>query len=80
MARFSVTYDVIGSMTETIEAESLEVAKARAEDKAYDDNTEFDLDTIDDVRVSVREMHHVIRDGRKVWTTYVLKSDERVEV
>lgn len=75
MARFSVTYNVRGSMTETFEAGSLEAAKKMAAETADDEDYEFDLDTIDDVNFSVHELHPVIRDGKKIWTSYVRKTD-----
>jgi len=64
-------------MTETFEAESLEAAKAKAEEKAFDDNTEFDLDDVDDVDFDVRELHPVTRGDRELWTTYVKPDDVR---
>lgn len=76
MAKFSVRYDVQGSVTDIIEADNIDEARAIANAKAEDENTEFDLDTIDDVNVRVSEMYPVVRNGRKIWTTYIMKTDE----
>jgi hypothetical protein len=79
MALFCVTYEVIGSMTETFDAENLEAARAIANEKAENEKTEFDLDTVDDVNVRVQELYPVMRDGKKRWVSYVMKTDERLE-
>jgi len=78
MATFSVTYTVHGTMTDIIEAASKEDAEAIADANCNEDGWEPDLDTIDDAYFSVSQMHSVIRDGKKIKTTYVRATDERV--
>lgn len=77
MARFSVGYTFHGRTTETVEAESLESAKAAIEAKLDDDDFMIDADEIDDVEFHVQQMHPITRDGREIWTTYVKSGDVR---
>lgn len=77
MAKFIVDYTFHGRASRTIEAESLEDAQASTEQDVERDDFEIDPDEIDDVAFTVREMHPVTRDGREIWTTYVLATDKR---
>lgn len=77
MARFTVDYTFHGRASTTIEAESLEAAKATIDAEVNRDDFEIEPDDIDDVDFTVREMHPVTRDGREIWTTYVFKDDVR---
>jgi hypothetical protein len=75
MGKFSVQYHIIGTMTEIIEADTLEEAKKIAHDKASSDAWDPDPDEIDVDDIYVQEMHRVIRDGKPLWTTYVRATD-----
>lgn len=77
MARFSVNYSFHARAYETIEASSLEDAKALIYAKVEADDFELDADEIDDVDFDVTELHPVTRGGREIWTTYVRDSDVR---
>ena len=75
--RFSVGYTFHGRASEIIEAESLEAAKAAIEAKVETDDFEIEPDEIDDVDFHVQQMHPVTRDGRELWTTFVMMGDLR---
>lgn len=77
MARFSVNYRFHGTATEIIEAGSLKEATATIEEKLENDDFDLDPDEIDDVNYEIRQMYPVTRDGREIWTTYVLSTDRR---
>jgi hypothetical protein len=77
MAKFIVEYTFQGRASKTIEADSLEDAEALTETEVDRDDFEIDADSIDDVDFEVREMHPVTRNGREIWTTYVLQTDVR---
>lgn len=77
MAKFIIDYNFHGRGSNTIEADSLEAAKAIAESQADDENFEPPVDDFDDIDMTVREMHPVTRDEREIWTTYVRSSDTR---
>lgn len=77
MAKFIVEYTFQGRASKTIEADSLEDAEVLTETEVDRDDFEIDADSIDDVDFEVREMHSVTRDGREIWTTYVLQTDVR---
>lgn len=72
-----VSYTFHGRASETIEAESLEVAQGVIEEKVNKDDFDLDAEEIDDVDFRVAEMHPVTRDGRELWTTYVRSGDQR---
>lgn len=77
MGKFIVNYTVHGRASRTIEAETLEAAQARISLEVERDDFEIDVDDFDDVDFTVREMHPVTRDGKELWTTYVLPADTR---
>ncbi|MBB5664776.1 hypothetical protein GGE68_002973 [Rhizobium leguminosarum] len=77
MAKFMVDYTFQGRSSCTIEAESLDAAKAKIEAEVNKDDFEIDADEIDDVRFDIQEMHPITRDGRELWTTYIRKDDVR---
>jgi hypothetical protein len=75
MKRFAIAYRVTGRIDTTIEAADETAARCAAEAESDNDDFVSDLHDIDDVRIDVRELHPVTRDGKPVWTTYPLKSD-----
>ena len=77
MARFTVDYTFHGRSSRTIEAESMDAAKAIVEAEVNQDNFEIETDEVDDVDFTVREMHQITRDGRELWTTYIRTGDVR---
>jgi hypothetical protein len=77
MPKFMVDYTFQGRSTRTIEAETKEAAEAFITAEVENDDFEIDADSIDDVNFNIQEMHPVTRDGRELWTTYVLKGDVR---
>lgn len=77
MQRFSVNYTFHGRATDIIEAESLDAARAAIEEKLDDENFHIEADDIDDVDYQVQQMHPVTRDGREIWTTYIMGHDLR---
>jgi hypothetical protein len=77
MPRFFVDYTISGRATATIEADSMEEARAKVEEEAYAEDFDIDLDAIDDVDFRIQELHPVTRDGKEIWTTYVRDSDKR---
>jgi hypothetical protein len=77
MAKFMVDYTFQGRSSRTIEAESKEAAEASVEAEVEKDDFDIDADSIDDVNFHVQEMHPVTRNGREIWTTYVMKDDVR---
>jgi len=77
MAKFSVGYTFHGRSSETIEAGSLDEAKALIETKVNRDDFEIEPDEIDDVDFHVQEMHPITRDGRELWTTFLRAGDVR---
>lgn len=80
MAKFLVEYTFHGRSTATIEAASLEAAKATVDAEVNRDDFEIDADECDAVDFTVREMHAVTRDGRELWTTYVMPGDIREHI
>jgi hypothetical protein len=76
MLRFMITYRVQGEFTEIVEAETLEHAKAICEAKIEDEDFGLELDSADDINFSAYQLHPVLREGKRVETTYVRKSDE----
>jgi hypothetical protein len=79
MAKFIIEYRVRGMVTETVEADSKEAAEAIAQTNVEDEGWEPELDSIDDADFSVQIMHRVERDGKPVWTTYVRKTDVKLD-
>jgi hypothetical protein len=77
MARFIVNYTFHGRATRDINAASLDEAKDMVGREIESDYLDIDADSIDDVDFTISEMHPVTRDGREIWTTYVLKTDVR---
>jgi hypothetical protein len=77
MARFVVDYTFQGRTSRIIDASSQEEASGRVNAEINSDDFELEADEIDDVDFYVREMHPVTRDGREIWTTFLLKSDLR---
>jgi len=77
MPKFMVDYTFQGRSSRTIVAESKEAAEAIVEVEVNKDDFDIDADSIDDVNFYVQEMHPVTRNGRELWTTYVLKGDIR---
>ena len=78
MPKFMVTYNIRGTMTDIIEAETLGAAEVVADENCNNENWDPDIDTIDDVDFQVQKMHSVIRDGKRISTTYVRAGDELV--
>lgn len=78
MKRFMVEYTFHGRSSATISAESLEEAKALIDTEVSKDDFEIDADEIDDIKFEVREMHPITRNGRELWSTYVMTGDVRV--
>lgn len=77
MARFLVRYDVSGTATEHIEADSLETAKEMVGAKVNAPDVGIELDEIDTVDFTVKEIFAVTRKGHEMWTTYVMPDDKR---
>lgn len=77
MGKFSVSYTFHARASEIVEAESLEAAKAAIEVKVEADDFDIEPDAIDDVDFHVQQMHPVTRDGRELWTTFVMMGDVR---
>ncbi|NZD50510.1 hypothetical protein [Rhizobium leguminosarum] len=77
MGKFNVDYTFHGRASRTIEADSLEDAKAKIDEEVNRDDFEIEPDDIDDIDFRVTEMHPVTRDGRELWTTYVRAGDVR---
>lgn len=77
MAKFMVNYTFHGRASRTIEAETMEEAEATVDAEVNRDDFDIDADSIDDVNFDIQEMHPVTRDGRELWTTYVMKGDVR---
>lgn len=78
MPEFLVEYRVMGRMTGLVTADSHAEAVAKIEEEVNRDDWEADLDEVDDVDFSVNELIPVIRDGKRIKTTYVRAGDERV--
>ncbi len=80
MKKYFVDFRVSGSFSDTFDAESKEEIEVLLDEKLDDDIEYFlDINDVDDVTWHITEMHNVIRDGQKIWTTYVLKTDERCD-
>lgn len=77
MAKFMVEYTFHGRACRTIEAEAMEDAEALIDAEVNKDDFDIDADSIDDVNFHIQELHPVTRDGREIWTTYVMKGDVR---
>jgi hypothetical protein len=77
MPKFSVQYRVNGTMTDIIEADTIEEAQTMAHDRVEAEDWEPDLEEFDVDDVYVQEMHRVVRDGKPIFTTYVRTTDER---
>ena len=77
MAKFMVEYTFHGRASRTIEAETMEDAEATVDAEVNRDDFDIDADSIDDVNFDIQEMHPVTRNGRELWTTYVMKGDVR---
>lgn len=77
MPKFAVTYRVHGTAHHVIEAASKEDLEEKLAAEAESDDFEIDIDDFDDVDFTISEMHPVTRDGREIWTTYVMKTDVR---
>lgn len=77
MAKFIVEYTFHGRSSRTIEAATMEDAEAFVDAEVNRDDFDIDADSIDDVNFDIQEMHPVTRDGRELWTTYVMKGDVR---
>jgi hypothetical protein len=75
MARFNVEYTIRGRASETIEADTLEHAKQIAQSRCEDENFLPELYDVDDIDCRVAEFHPVTRNGKEIWTTYVLRDD-----
>lgn len=75
--RLSVSYTFRGRASEIVEADDLEAAKVMIEAKVNDDNFDPSVEAIDDVDFHVQQLHPVTRDGREIWTTFVMKGDLR---
>lgn len=78
MPEFMVHMSVQGRMTMTIDADN----KAAVEEKLIalvnDDNWEADLEDVDDVNWHIAELIPIVRDGKRLKTTYVRTGDVRV--
>lgn len=79
MPEFMVDMRVQGRMSMTITADSKEEADEKVSALVNDDMWEPDLDEADDVDWTISEFIPVIRDGKRIKTTYVRAGDERVE-
>ncbi len=77
MAKFIVSYTFHGRASRTIEADTIDDAEAIVDAEVNQDDFDIDADSIDDVNFDIQEMHPVTRDGRELWTTYVMKGDVR---
>lgn len=77
MARFMVDYRFSARSGRTIEADSLDAAKAQIEEEVNTDDFHIDADEIDDVDFTIQQLHPVMRGEREVWTTYILPTDRR---
>lgn len=77
MAKFMVNYTFHGRGCETIEADTAEAAEELVEKKTNRDDYEPDADELEIVDFSVSELHPVTRDGKEIWTTYVMSGDVR---
>ena len=77
MAKFMVDYRFNGRGGETIEADTLEDAKAIVDAKIDNDYFDPPVDDFDDIDAAVKELHPVTRSEREIWTTYVLPTDTR---
>lgn len=77
MAKFMVEYTFQGRSCRTIEAKTMEDAEALVDAEVNKDDFDIDADSIDDVNFHIQELHPVTRDGREIWTTYVMKGDVR---
>jgi len=77
MGKFIVDYRFSARSSRTIEATSKDEATERIAGEINCDDFEMEADEIDDVDFDVRELHPVTRDGKEIWTTYVLKHDVR---
>lgn len=77
MPRYMIDYSFHGRHSITIEAENLEVAKAKIDSELESDDFHLDADEIDDVDYTAREMFAVTRDGKEFWTTYIRDGDKR---
>lgn len=79
MPEFWVDMRVHGRMTMTIEADSVAEAEEKLTALVNDDNWEADLEDVDDVNWHVSELIPVLREGKRIKTTYVRAGDVRVE-
>lgn len=77
MGRFMIDYSFRGRSSVTIEAESLESAKAEIDSELESDDFHLDADEIDDVDYTASEMFAVTRSGKEIWTTYIRDGDKR---
>lgn len=77
MGKFVVNYTIHGRTSRTVEAETLGAARERVASEVERDDFEIDVDDFDDVDFTVSEMHPVTRNGKELWTTYVMPSDTR---
>lgn len=79
MKKFFVEYRIETTSTTVIEAESIEEARKLANQAAADDGFDEVFDSVDDVQVNyLAELVPVMRDGKKISTTYVLPTDVRI--
>lgn len=78
MPRFFVTYQIHGTATEVIDAESLEAANDMIEAKVEDDTFEPDVECIESLDFHLSKLHPVIRDGKHIHTTYPRDTDVHV--
>lgn len=79
MPEFMVDIRVHGRMSMTVTADSKEDANEKITAIVNDEFWEPDLDEADDVDWSLYELIPVIRDGKRIKTTYVRAGDVRVE-
>lgn len=79
MKRFFVSYTVRGAAEEVVYAATKEEAEKEIYGRLDADDFSIDLDEIHDIDFGIHEMHHVERDGKRMWTTYVRPTDVRVD-
>lgn len=76
MPKFHVEYTIHGRASDLVEAESQEEAEKIVLERIDDADFDPDLDSIDDVDFHMQEMHPVVRDGKQMWTSRPLETDQ----
>ena len=79
MPEYFVDVRVQGRMTMLITADGKAAAEAQLFDQVNDDNWSPDLEDVDDVNWHISELIPVIREGKRVKTTFVRAGDVRIE-